>query len=132
MTATRRPQRRNAGFTLIELMIVVVIIGILAAVAVPKFAESKSRAYVSAQRSDLANLAMQQEVYFFTNRAYANNVAAVGITPSVDITLVIGEATGTGWSATTSHAATSVRCAVFYGSAAPVAPAVTAGVMNCD
>ncbi|MGV3709391.1 MAG: type IV pilin protein [Gemmatimonas sp.] len=132
MTASRRPLRRSAGFTLIELMIVVVIIGLLAAIAVPKFAESKSRAYVSAQRSDLANLAMQQEGYFFSNRTYSNSVAAVGITPSVDISLVINEASGTGWSASTSHAATSMRCAVFYGSAAPVAPAVTAGVMNCE
>ena len=55
-------QRR--GFTLIELLIVVVIIGILAAIAIPKFANTKEKAYVSAMKSDIRNLATAQETYF--------------------------------------------------------------------
>ena len=56
--------RDNKGFTLIELLIVVVIIGILAAIAIPKFSATREKAYFAAMKSDLKNLASQQEIYY--------------------------------------------------------------------
>jgi type IV pilus assembly protein PilA len=63
--------KSRKGFTLIELLIVVVIIGILAAIAIPKFADTKKKAYVTAMKSDLKNLVPAAEAWFSDNNTYA-------------------------------------------------------------
>lgn len=60
------------GFTLIELMIVVAIIGILAAIAIPQFAAYRSRAQNSAALSDARNLRTDMEGYFSEWQEYPN------------------------------------------------------------
>ena len=55
--------QNKKGFTLIELLIVVVIIGILASIAIPKFANTKEKAYIASMKSDLRNLITAQEAY---------------------------------------------------------------------
>lgn len=129
------PIRANArrGFTLIELLIVVVIIGILAAIAIPKFQQTKGKAYAGTLKSDLKNLASMEESYFYTNETYTNSTAAVGFTSSSGVIISIAEADGRGWSATATHpAAWPMTCAVYYGQAAPLAPATAEGVINCQ
>ncbi len=114
--------RNSRGFTLIELLIVVVIIGILAAIAIPKFANTKEKAYVAAMKSDLRNMVTAEESYFADQVSYTTSTTAVNFTPSTGVTMTIGTATGTGWNATTSHNATTKTCGIYVGSAtAPIA-----------
>ena len=75
--------RIRKGFTLIELLIVVVIIGILAAIAIPKFANTKTKAYQTAMKSDLRNLVTAEEAFFSDSgyyRQYSQVSAALGDT----------------------------------------------------
>jgi len=64
--------RKNEGFTLIELMIVIAIIGILAAIAIPQFSAYRIRSYNSAADADLRNAATAQEAYYVDKQTYTN------------------------------------------------------------
>jgi prepilin-type N-terminal cleavage/methylation domain-containing protein len=122
---------RSNGFTLIELLIVVVIIGVLAAIAIPKFSATREKAYVSAMKSDLRKLAGKQEIYYSDNFQYTTDLATLEFLLSEAVTVGIGAASGTGWSATATHAGTSVSCAMFYGDASAVSPATMPNIVTC-
>lgn len=79
--------RKMRGFTLIELLIVVAIIAILAAIAVPNFLEAQVRAKVSRVRSDLRSLATALESYFIDNNAYPvlTTTQANGVNASLNL-----------------------------------------------
>ena len=114
--------RDKKGFTLIELLIVVVIIGILAAIAIPKFSATREKAYFAAMKSDLKNLASQQEIYYSDAYAYSTVVADLAFTNSDGVTVTIA-ASSSGWSGTATHAAlgTAEGCSIYYGTATAVA-----------
>ena len=75
--STKLPGRNEKGFTLIELMIVIAIIGILAAIAIPQFSNYRIRANNSAALSDARNFATAQEVYYTDNNLYAGGYASL-------------------------------------------------------
>ena len=124
MRSTTRSTNRK-GFTLIELLIVVVIIGILAAVAIPKFSNTKSKAYVASMKSDLKNLVSTEESYFADKNAYGDNNATTGVVAApysfvvsqgTEIADIQGDATG--WSAKVTNASAKQTCTVFGGTGA--------------
>ena len=70
--------KNNKGFTLIELMIVVAIIGILAAIAIPNFLNYQCKAKQSEAKSNLGTIRTQQEAYFAEYDGYAVDLTNLG------------------------------------------------------
>lgn len=115
--------QNRKGFTLIELLIVVVIIGILAAIALPKFGQTRERAYYTTMTADLTNLRSTQEMYYQTtgNFSYANDLTDLETAPSAGVNLVLdGNSDNLAWAATATHNAlgSSHGCAIVYGDVA--------------
>lgn len=63
-------RRRQGGFTLIEVMVVIVIIGIMAALVVPNLAGRQDQAQVTAAKSDLRSIGNALELYKLDNFSY--------------------------------------------------------------
>ncbi len=125
--------RSSKGFTLIELLIVVVIIGILAAIAIPKFANTKEKAYISAMKSDLRNMAAAEEAYFADNLQYTTATTAMDFNPSQGVTVSPSSTdVGKGWSATAEHTGTDVLCEIYYGAGESGTTATIEGVVACS
>jgi prepilin-type N-terminal cleavage/methylation domain-containing protein len=69
-TKTPNPSRGQAGFSLIELLVVMGIISTLLAVALPRYTRYRANAFDSRAEMDLRSVALAQEAYFLENSAY--------------------------------------------------------------
>ncbi len=77
-------KKHNHGFTLIELMITVAIIGILAAIAYPSYVDQVRKSRRADAQSLLLQSANRQERYYTTEYTYAPTMAALGLNTETD------------------------------------------------
>lgn len=121
------------AFTLIELLIVVVIIGILAAIAIPKFAATKNKAYIASLKSDLRNLVTAEEAFFADSVKYSTfdttrikYRVTTGVNPP---TIVVGPGY---WSATITHSMiTGFSCGIGVNTTNPIVNTAGEGEPAC-
>jgi prepilin-type N-terminal cleavage/methylation domain-containing protein len=127
-------RKLKKGFTLIELLIVVVIIGILASIAIPKFANTKMKAYTAAMKSDLRNLVTAEESFFSDSVRYIvyGDTTKLKFKPTMGVStpsIMIGQGY---WSATVTHnQMPNFTCAIGVNTVNPVVVAAGDGEPSC-
>jgi len=117
----RRRRKDMAGFTLIELVIVIVIVGILAAIAIPRFRDTRRQAYLSVISGDLRNMGLAQVLYHQSNRTYTTNLALLIFQPTEGVEIEVTEASESGWAAVATHSSLGDTggCSLYLGDATP-------------
>ena len=114
------------GFTLIEILVVLVVISALAGIAIPRYSGAKDKAYVAAMEADLHILAIYEEQFaadnhgqYFSGNA-THEVSLNGFTPSPDVAVtsiafnVLGSRLAD-WTAIARHAQSSQSCEIRTG-----------------
>ena len=92
------------------------LMALLVALTPPMCGGNRSKAYGAAMKSDLKNLASQQEIYYSDSYMYTTSAADLAFTHSDGVTVTI-VSVETGWAAWASHAAlgSAEGCGIYYG-----------------
>ena len=124
---------RRAGFTLVELMVVVVIVGILASVALVRYRSMKDQAFLTMLKSDIEVLSKHQEIYHLRHLEYGTLVDLTDFVASPEVVVTINYAEGDGWGAEATHPNIGVSCGMIVGNAPPGSggPATSKDILTC-
>jgi|LakMenEpi03Aug12_release.lakeMendotaPanAssembly.Ray.scaffolds.fasta_scaffold188219_1 type IV pilus assembly protein PilA len=79
LTFLLKRHKYNKGFTLIEILVVVIILGILSIIALPNLLNQTGKARESEAKSLLSSIAIAQQSYFFEHQSFANSISQLDI-----------------------------------------------------
>jgi prepilin-type N-terminal cleavage/methylation domain-containing protein len=104
------------GFTLIEVLVVLVVLAILSAIAIARYVSTKDAAYVASMKADLRNFALYEQNYLMDSQGsyFSGNGAAQGFVPTAGVTISATSDAGPppSWHAVATHDKTSKTCSI--------------------
>ena len=123
------PRHTRRGFTFTEVLVVMVVMGMLAGIGVPRIRKMKERSYQATLRSDLGALRTAQEAYFAENHRYATDTVGLEFRASANVSVMIQSSdVDRGWKATATHAWLTEPCTTSVGAEAV---GVESGLIVC-
>jgi prepilin-type N-terminal cleavage/methylation domain-containing protein len=106
----------SKGFTLIEVLVVLVVLGILSGIAIARYVSTKDAAYVASMKADLRNLAIYEQNYLMDSQGsyFSGNGAGQGFVPTPGVTISATSDPGPppSWHAVATHDKTSKTCSI--------------------
>lgn len=104
------------GFTLIEVLVVLVVLGILSGIAIARFVSTKDAAYVASMKADLRNFALYEQNYLMDSQGsyFSGNGASQGFVPTAGVTIAATTSPGPppSWQASATHDKSSKTCSI--------------------
>lgn len=132
VSAVPRRSRALRGFSLIELLVVLLVVGVLVGLAIPRYRAYKRRYYVTTMVTDLRNLATTEEAYWNLTGTYSTDLRQIRYSSSSGVSISMVSADTLGWAAKAYYAGDSAICAIYYGNAPVLPPAILKNVIGCN